>query len=379
VLAAVTVAGLGVVAFRDTGSPARADWTPSSACLSYHAAGPPMGRMRVVGHNLYAGGARWRAWGFNWGIGDHSPVIAYFDHPTAANLAVLACELRTAHRLGANSMRVYLELQQVMQSPRAARASTLAALRALLRLAERDRVYLDITGNLVWRPQRAPDWYDRLGERARWQVQANFWRAVARTAATSPAVLCYELTSEPVISDQPGWYTGEFGGWWFEQVIAHPHGRATGALARSWTRLLSTAIRAQDDRPVTIGFVSSLHDGFIPANVADQLDMLALHQYPVDDAPAAALDVVRTYASFRKPVLLGETYPLWCGCTTEQTFLKRANRYIVGAFEFFNGQDPNHMTAKTPADALYVRAIRDFTSLSRLMLAPPQASAQARA
>ena len=149
-----------------------------------------MQRIRVLDHSLYAGHKPWRAWGFNWGLGDHSPVIAYFDNPSSANLAVLACELRTARRLGANSMRVFLELQHVMQEPNTARPSALAALQRLLTLASREGVYLDITGNLAWRPHRAPDWYDQLSERARWQVQANFWRAVAHTAASSPAVLC---------------------------------------------------------------------------------------------------------------------------------------------------------------------------------------------
>jgi hypothetical protein len=183
-------------------------------------------------------------------------------------------------------------------------------------------------------------------------------------------VLCYELTSEPIISDQPGWYTGEFGGWWFGQIIAHPHGRSPRQLARAWTKLLAAAIRRQDNRPVTIGFIPIINDGFTPANVADELDMLVIHQYPEDDAPVTAIDVVRHYASFHKPVLLGETYPLWCGCSTEQDFLTESNRYIVGAFEFFNGQDPNHMTAKTPAEVIYQAALRQFISLRSLILKP---------
>ena len=131
-----------------------------------------MARIAVRGTRLYAGSKPWRAWGMNWGIGDHYPVIDYFDNPTPARLALLTCSYAqpTPRRHG---LRIYLELGQVMQTPSRARISTLAALRKLLKVAERERIYLDITGNLLWRPKRTPGWYDRLPERSRWHVQAN--------------------------------------------------------------------------------------------------------------------------------------------------------------------------------------------------------------
>ena len=94
-------------------------------------------------------------------------------------------------------MRIYLQLGQVMATPTQPRRRTLTALRRLLALAETHGIYLDITGNLVWQPSRSPAWYDRMTQQQRWRVQARFWQAVAHTAASSPAVLCYELTSEP--------------------------------------------------------------------------------------------------------------------------------------------------------------------------------------
>jgi hypothetical protein len=105
----------------------------------------PMPRINVRGTQLYAGRMPWRAWGMNWGIGDHSPVLAYLDNPTSARLDLLASELRTARALGANSMRIYLELGQVMKSATHASRRTIAAFRKLLALAERERIYLDVT------------------------------------------------------------------------------------------------------------------------------------------------------------------------------------------------------------------------------------------
>src|SRR5436305_8263980 len=69
-----------------------------------------MPRMSVRGNRLYAGARPWRAWGMNWGVDHHAPVVAYFDNPTAARLATLRAELRTARRMGANSMRISLQL-----------------------------------------------------------------------------------------------------------------------------------------------------------------------------------------------------------------------------------------------------------------------------
>jgi hypothetical protein len=37
-----------------------------------------------------------------------------------------------------------------------------------------------------------------------------------------PAVLCYELTSEPIVAQTPGYYYGQIGRWWFVPKIAPP-------------------------------------------------------------------------------------------------------------------------------------------------------------
>lgn len=119
------------------------------------------------------------------------------------------------------------------------------------------------------------------------------------------------------------------------QSIAERRGRSARRLARAWTRQLAAAVRSQDDRPVTIGLLPLLQGSFVPAYVADLLDMLVVHEYPqgtagsagaggagailrqrvitarVAASPAAgAVALVRGFASFKKPVLLGETFVL---------------------------------------------------------------------
>jgi hypothetical protein len=127
-----------------------------------------------------------------------------------------------------------------------------------------------------------------MPDQQRWQVQARFWRTVAHAAASSPAVLCYELTSEPIVAPTPGYYYGQIGDWYFVQSIATATGPQAKRLARKWTRLMARAVRSQDNRPVTIGLLSLTSDPFAPANIARLLDMLVVHDYPTtSQAPAA--------------------------------------------------------------------------------------------
>ena len=303
--------------------------------------------------------------GFNWGVADHEPAIAYFDHPTSANFALLRTELRAARSMGANSMRIYLQLGQVMATATTPRARTLRALQRLLALAHTDHVYLDITGDLVWRPSRAPTWYARLPWQARWRVQARFWKAVAHAAATSPAVLCYELTSEPIVSPTPGYYYGQG---WFLQSVATAQGAAADQLARAWTRLLAHAVRSQDDRPVTIGLLPFIGGPFAPANIGGLLDMLVVHEYPATSQAPAAIALIRAFAASRKPLLLGETSMFGDDLATQGAFVAGAAPYLVGVFDFFDGRNPTTIHPHTIADAVYQQRLEQFMSLRPLIL-----------
>jgi hypothetical protein len=326
-----------------------------------------MPRIHIRGHVLYAGKVPWRAWGFNWGGGDES-VITYFDDPSAARLNTLAAQLRTAHALGADSMRVFLELGQVMQGPGQVRTGTLLALKRLLKVAERERMYLEIVGNLVWRPALITPWYDLLSEADRWEVQAEFWKAVAHAASSSPAVLSYELTSEPIVANGSGYYYGWVDGWSFVQSIADGQGRDAVAIARAWTRKLADAVRSEDDRPVTIGFLPTLSSPIRPATVGDLLDLFELHVYPGQTPMSDAVRIVRNFGGRGKPVLIGETGILFCDWLTERRFLVGAARYVNGVFAWFDGRDPNRMKVSTIADALYRLSLELFITLRSALL-----------
>ena len=352
------------------------------ACLfvtqgSANAAPSALPQVQRQGSDLVAAGERFRAWGFNYGIGDRYPILSYFDRPTERRLQRVVADMREARLLGANTLRVYLEIEAFMNGPDQPERRAFAALAALLDEAERLHIYLDLTGNLVWRAP--PPWYDALPEQARWAVQAQFWRAVARTAQDSPAVLVYELTSEPVIGDAEGWYCGEMGGYTFVQrIVREIDGRDPSELARRWVRLLTGAIRAHDRRHLIGLGMLPLGGPFGAANVADLVDVLLLHEYPEDGGAREAISLVREFAAHGKPVILGETAPLFAGADTWRSFLSGSRSLVDGYLFFYDGRMPGELGTSI-ADAWYAAALAQFRQLRPSLERNGEVSARAAA
>jgi hypothetical protein len=326
------------------------------------AAASPLPEVHRQGSDLVAAGEQLRVWGFNYGLGQRYPILGYFDRPTDRGLRSVVADMREARRLGANTLRVYLEIKAFMRGPDQPRRRALAALSALLDKAEKLHVYLDLTGNLVWRAP--PAWYDALPEQARWAVQARFWRAVARTAQGSPAVLVYELTSEPVVHDSESWYGEALDGYTFiQRIVRETSGRDPSRLARRWIRLLTKSIRAHDRRHL-IGIGMLPFGGpFGPANVAGLLDVLLLHEYPEDGREAEAISLVHDFAGQGKPVILGETAPLLSTPDTWSAFLSGSRHVLDGYLFFYDGRAPGEVIPATAADSWYSAALEQFLDL----------------
>lgn len=275
-------------------------------------------------------GEPFRAWGFNWG----GPG-AYRD------LGLVRQRFAEMRALGANTVRVHLQFGDLMQSPTRASGRELAHIASIVDAAERERIYLDISGNEVWLPASAPAWYGRLSEAGRWEAQAAYWSAVARVCAPSPAVFCYDLLSEPIVGDglSPGdWYTGKFGGYFFGQRISLDlAGRTRDEVARAWTAQLAAAVRAHDQRHlITVGMVPNMvASGFHAGAVAPQLDFLAVHLYPRSGRAVQSVDVVKQLAATGKPLLVEETYPLWADAPTVERFILATRPYAAGWLGFY--------------------------------------------
>jgi hypothetical protein len=300
---------------------------------------PPLEFLRVdargTGFAGAASGDPFTAWGFNWG----GPG-AYQD------LGVVGERFSEMRSLGANTVRLHLQLGDLMLSPTSPAPEGLAHLSAIVAIAERERLYLDISGNEVWLPARAPRWYASLDESARWNTQAAYWAAVAQVCAGSPAVFCYDLLSEPLVGNglPPGdWYTGRFGGFDFAQRISLDlAGRQPADVARAWIGRLSAAIRAHDTRHlITVGLLpDAVASGFNPDVVAPLLDFLAVHVYPSTGREAESIQLVRELAAHQKPVVIEETYLLQGDVPTLERFILGTRPYAAGWLGFYYDRAP---------------------------------------
>jgi hypothetical protein len=329
--------------------------------------------VNAEGSELRAGKRPFTAFGFNYG-GRSRPKGPYsFDDASKQALRGYVAGMREARGLGANALRIYLQLFDFVHRVRGQikiRHLAQAHLRYVLAAAERLHLYLDLTGNLVWLPSSSPGWYDRMPARQRWRVQSLFWRAVAGAAAPSPAVLCYELTSEPAIgTSSPSWYAGGFGGLKFVQFVVKDAGhRDRAALARQWIRTLRAAIRSRDRRHlIGLGLLGSTRGPFGPRNVAGLLDVLLVHIYPTTGRVDSAVGIARAFAAPKKPVILGETAMLFDNRATQKSFLLRSRRYLDGYLSFFSGEERNR-PPNSPADALRRKTLVDFLSLRSELL-----------
>src|SRR5262249_24771361 len=137
----------------------------------------------------------------------------------------LVQDFREMKDLGANVVRVHLQLGKFMAGPDRPDGRALDRLARLVAEAERAGLYLDLTGLGCYRKADVPSWHVSLGGAGRWAVQARLWEAVAARCSQSPAIFCYDLMNEPIAPGdrrRPGqWYSGQlFGGYDFIQWIA---------------------------------------------------------------------------------------------------------------------------------------------------------------
>ena len=225
-------------------------------------------------------------WGFNY---DHDEQGRLLEDYWDKEWPKVEADFREMKRLGANVVRIHLQVAKFMTGPDKPNEANLDRLGRLVTLAERHHLYLDITGLGCYRKKDVPEWYDRLGEQERWDAQARFWEAVAERCAKSPAIFCYDLMNEPVVpggTRKPGdWLGPPFAGSCFVQFITlDQKDRPRPAIARQWCHKLVAAIRKHDQHHlVTVGLVPwsldrpGLTSGFVPKEIAPELDFIAVH------------------------------------------------------------------------------------------------------
>ena len=287
-------------------------------------------------------------WGFNY---DHDEAGRLIEDYWDAEWAKVEEDFGEMKELGANVVRVHLQLGKFMRTAADPDPHSLERLGRLLGLSERLGLTLDITGLGCYHKKDVPAWYDALSEEARWDAQARFWEAVAKTCAASPAVFCYDLMNEPVVpvgkSTTREWLGPPFGGKHFVQWISlDDAGRPRHEIARAWCRKLAQAIRRVDPRHlITVGLVDwsldrpgVLYSGFKPEAVAPELDFLCIHLYPEAKKIDAAVEKLDAFRAAGKPVVIEETFLLKCGGPDFETFLDRTRGRAAGWIGFYWGR-----------------------------------------
>jgi hypothetical protein len=315
-------------------------------------------------------------WGFNYDHDDQGRLLEdYWDEEWAAVEKAFA-DMR---KLGANVVRVHIQFGKFMEAADRPNQKSLDRLGKLLELAEKERLYLDLTGLGCYHKKDVPDWYDKLPEKDRWDVQARFWEAVSGRCAKSPAVFCYDLMNEPVV---PGgkrkdgdWLGPPLGDKHFVQVIALDQmGRARPAIARDWIRHLTAAVRKQDKRHlVTVGLVDwsldrkGLTSGFVPEMIIDDLDFISVHIYPEKGKTDEALKTLEGFA-LGKPVVIEETFPLKCSTAEFEQFIDGSKKHAAGWIGFYWGRPPEKLReSKKLGDMILLKWLEYFEKQAKAM------------
>jgi hypothetical protein len=322
----------------------------TAALLAVIAAAPPAAMPRVEvaadkkGFVLAGTTTSLRPWGLNYGNAGRLIEDFWADEwPT------VEADFRAMKALGANVVRVHLQVGKFMTAADKPDAAALERLGKLLALAEQTGLYLDLTGLGCYRKADIPPWYDPLSEAERWAVQARFWEAIAERCAGSPTVFCYDLMNEPV---SPGgkrkaseWMSGKpFGGYDFVQFIALDlAGRPREEIARQWIKTLSAAIRKHDLRTlITVGLLPWTPElrhlsGFLPDKVAPELDFVSVHIYPKTGKVDEAMTGLKHFA-VGKPLVIEETFNLSCPIADVEAFLKQSREHACGWMGHYDGQ-----------------------------------------
>ena len=309
-------------------------------------------------------GETFRVRGFNY---DHDAKGALVEDYWNEQWSKVEEDFGEMQRLGVNTIRIHLQFSKFMDSPTIPNEQSLQRFEKLVQLAESHRLYLDITGLGCYHKKDVPQWYDELDEEARWEAQANFWRAVVARAKSSPAIFCWNLMNEPVV---PGgkrndgeWLGPSFGDKHFVQFITLDQaGRDRTEIAKAWIRKLSSAIRQVDSQHlITVGLVDwslnrpGLTSGFVPEKIASEVDFISVHLYPESGKSSKDQETLKGF-QVGKPVVIEECFPLRCTIEEQKEFLKTNRELIDGWISFYWGETPDELESKKTIPAAILKA-----------------------
>ncbi len=289
---------------------------------------------------------RFTVWGFNY---DHDRSMRLLEDYWVDEWQTVVEDFLEMQMLGANAVRIHLQVGRLMKSPTEPNEESFAQLKRLVEWCQAAGIYLDITGLGCYLRKEVPTWYDSLDEAARWEVQALFWETIAKTCSEFPSVFCYDLMNEPVL---PGdgekateWLGEEFAGMCFVQRITLDlAGRTREQVAKAWVDQLVAAIRRHDKRHmITAGAIPWAYTFpgakplFYSKEVSENLDFVSVHFYPKKGDVENALKALWAY-DIGKPLVVEEMFPLECSQEDLAAFIEGSRGRVDGYFGFYWGK-----------------------------------------
>ena len=286
------------------------------------------------GFVLARSGERFVPWGNNYAL-DLMERLAHDPARVERDFA----EMKAA---GANVARIHPEMPAFFSGPNQIDPGAIERLRSLLAVAQKNGMYLHITGLACYRMKQRMAWYDAEDEVHRWDTQALFWENVAKACAASPSVFCYDLINEPAANGKPsdGWYTGRMGEFEFCQRLSLDSAKSSDEIFRTWTARMVESIRKYDKKHlITLGMLP--FPGYYNA-AAKQLDFVSPHIYPASKKVPDAIELLKKF-DVGKPIEIGETFPLNCGVDDERTFLLESRAIAAGWVGHWPDEDPSSL------------------------------------
>jgi hypothetical protein len=122
---------------------------------------------------------------------------------------------------------------------------------------------------------------------------------------------------------------------------------------------------------ISVGLLPLRDWPFDPRNIADLLDVVVLHEYPVDGELAESVGRVRYFASHRRPLILGETFMLSCDRAAFEQFLVASSPWLDGTLSFFDGRAPEEVVVSSLNDRMYRDNLNAFLGLRETFVGGP--------
>lgn len=270
-------------------------------------------------------------------------------------------DFREARRIGANSVRLFLQPSAFMPIYGVMDEGRLQFFDQVVWRARKYNLRIDVTGLSQIVVADLPEWYSARTSEEILNAERLFWETIARRYSNEAAILMYDLQNEPFVAATDGVRKpiGCFtmsGGRQF--CYCHPH--SPSIPAAQWTKAMVEGIRRYDTRHlITIGLLpgatpvfGGANPGFSVPAVAPFLDVICIHLYPSRPAPQDEfldinkfwLEMVLRYASgFGKPVIVEEWFPIFRvnakSITTADwfpRFMDASERSACGWFTFYH-------------------------------------------